>query len=121
MLQDIKIIGATLMKAGNIELYKQLLDYQADSQNLIEENLKLKEEIRELKEKFLIQSELEFINNQYFRNRDGHKLGPYCSRCWDAESKLVNLHITKNEFSDCPNCKVRIFEDNTSNHWGFYD
>ncbi|NMO97465.1 hypothetical protein [Paenibacillus lemnae] len=108
MLQDIKVIGATLMKAGNIELYKQLLDYQADAQKLIDENMKLKEENRVLKEKLMIQSELEFRNNQYFRIKDGIKLGPYCTRCWDAESKLINLHQSNDGYSDCPSCKVSV-------------
>lgn len=115
MWEEIKNIGNLLMKAGNIELYKQLLDFQAEAQRHIEENYRLKEEIKELKGQLETTGELEFKNNQYFRAINGKKYGPYCSCCWDRDYKLINLHVaTSSGYSDCPSCKTRIYHDENS-------
>lgn len=111
MWEAVKDIGSILKVAGNYDLYKSLLDIQAETQKYLEENFKLKEEIKELKEHMQIADELEFKDNQYFRVQDGKTYGPYCSCCWDRDHKIVNLHKTTYGYSDCPSCKTRIHHD----------
>jgi hypothetical protein len=114
MWEAIKDIGSLLYKAGNSELYKQLLDFQAEAQKHIEENIKLKEEIKELREQMQTAGELEFRDNQYFRMIDGKIQGPFCSCCWDRDHILINLHKTTYGYSDCPSCKTRIHNNEKS-------
>lgn len=54
---------------------------------------------------------LEFSGNMvfeapfYWNGEGGGKEGPYCSRCWDAETKAVHLHKTDPlGYWTCPKC-----------------
>lgn len=40
----------------------------------------------------------------FFETSDGQE-EPFCSRCWDADCKLVRLHIGDDGVATCPQCK----------------
>jgi hypothetical protein len=72
----------------------QLLAIQATVFALLDEN-------RELKQRLTTQQQLTFRKNAYWV---GDNEGPYCSRCWDAENKLVRLHLRQGYSDQCPSC-----------------
>ncbi len=111
ILETAKSIGATLKKIGNIELYQQILDLQAQALELLEENAALKREVQVLKEKAALAGSLRFEHNALWRAAAENKWeGPLCSKCWDADEKLVHLHELREEPGAflCPACRSTV-------------
>lgn len=105
IVDNIKDVVSVVQQAGNLELYQKLLDLQRDALGLVEENFALKKENNTLRETDKLESELVAENSAYWRGAE--KVGPYCTRCWDAERKLVHLHPDGNPaYFRCPNCKA---------------
>jgi hypothetical protein len=90
-----------VQKIDNIELYRKILDLQSDALKMVEENGKLKEEIKELEKAFQIKDQLIFENNHYYVLKDDSKDGPYCTYCWDKDRKLVRLHKDDHDWWWC--------------------
>lgn len=81
-----------VQKAGNLELYKMLLDLQKDANDLLEENRLLKEKIRSIENIKDMNQNLIFTNNCYYRKSENEKIdGPFCSTCWDNHNKLIRM------------------------------
>lgn len=95
------------------DLRMKITDLYGQNIDLKEENHKLRTSLQEIKERSKINSELKHKDNHYFKGEDG----PFCTKCWDADSKLIRLHNggTSNgeTYFTCPNCK-------TSTHTGEY-
>lgn len=89
---------------------------------LVDENLALKNENFELKKKFdrmsemkKLESELIFKDNLYYRKKeDGAEDGPFCSKCWDDEKKMIRMvrkgGTNQHFYNECPKCKNLIYE-----------
>ena len=109
ILDDLKSIGKVLQEAGKIDLYQKILDIQARALEMLEKIRKLEKEKQELKEKLEIKENLEYDNENsayWVKKGEMEKDGPFCSRCWDVDKKLVRLHPTSVEGSlACPQCK----------------
>ncbi|MBP1931977.1 hypothetical protein [Ammoniphilus resinae] len=108
IIGDIKSIGEIVQKADNIELYRKILDLQYEAMNVIEQLNELKEENRILKEKLKTVENLTFKGNMYFKNGVNE---PFCSKCWDADSKLVRLHGDGAGWFQCPLCKTIVHNE----------
>lgn len=90
-----------VQKIDNIQLYKTILDLQADALKMVEENGKLKSQVQELEEAFKIKDTLVFENNHYYVAKGETKDGPYCTYCWDKDRKLVRLHKDDHDWWWC--------------------
>ena len=90
-----------VQKIDNIELYRKILDLQADALKMVEENGKLRDRIKELEAAFVIKDTLVFEDNHYFVVKDGTKDGPYCTLCWDKELNLVRKHKDSHDYWWC--------------------
>ena len=107
LLEDLKSVVGTIQKIDNIELYRQILDLQNEVLQVVTENTELKSRVAKLIEEADLQRSLRFEFNTYW---SGETLetsdGPFCSKCWDADHKLVRLHlVTPNpNYSRCPVC-----------------
>lgn len=93
ILENLKEAVTLVQRIDNIELYRKILDLQAEVLALVQENTELKQKAR-------ITEELAFRNNSYWREDKG----PFCSRCWDADGKLVRLVVRGPYHPQCPNC-----------------
>lgn len=60
LLDEIKSLATTIKQIDNIELYRKILDLQAEAMQLLEEKAAVEKENRELREKLTIQGELKF-------------------------------------------------------------
>lgn len=112
VISEIQAIGKILQKAGNIELYKKLLAIQERALEIMEQNESLRDENSKLKEKLKIKGSLRFENNMYYEvdEKGNKKDGPFCSRCWDKEDKLIRIHKPdENRLTRvywCPECRT---------------
>jgi len=96
---DIKDIAEVLQKADNIELYKQVLNLQADAMKILDDNRELKEKVHDLEEKLKIQEDVEFKDNAYWKKSDDD--GPFCVPCWDGKGQLMRMIDDEGNVS-CP-------------------
>jgi hypothetical protein len=101
VIDTVKDVALLVQKVDNIDLVKHVLALQQDVLSLVEENRALKNENRGLKEQAATREKLKFLQNSYWTD-DGD--GPFCSRCWDAETKLVRLHKMRGASPSCPSC-----------------
>lgn len=88
------------------DLRMKITDLYGQNIKLEEENHKLRTNLQEIKERSKINSELTHKDNHYFIGDDG----PFCTKCWDADDKLVRLHegspANGQRYFTCPNCKT---------------
>jgi regulator of replication initiation timing len=110
IVDNVKDVAKIVKQIDNIELYKKILDLQAEAMKLVGENTELKNEIRSLKEKLSLKETLKFRYNVYWRVKDDSKEeGPFCSKCWDTEEKLVHMIIKDDDsWARCPACRLAI-------------
>lgn len=99
VLDTLKETVGLIQKVDNIELYRRMLDLQAQVQALVDDN-------RSLKERLAIRDQLSFRENSYFRGDEG----PYCSPCWDTRGILVRLHVRADHYPQCPSCKSQAVD-----------
>ncbi len=116
VMDIVKSLAQTIRQIGNIELYRQILDLQAGIMDMLDENLLLKQEIRQLKDKRATQESLRFEDNVYWKKDPDGAERAYCSCCWDTKERLVRLH--KQEIYEpagvkahrwyCPGCEKGV-------------
>jgi regulator of replication initiation timing len=106
VLDTIKDVATLVQKADNIELNHKILELQQQVGVLLDENRELRAANRVLTERADIQNSLIFKDNMYWRTIDDRVEGPYCSKCWDGEEKLMRLQVLGNEAQYCPLCKI---------------
>lgn len=110
VIDDIKSISKIVNQMGNTALYQQILDLLAKIMEMQEQLNKCREENKDLQAKIKIKGKLKFENNAYWiaDNKGKIKEGPFCSRCWDVNHKLIRF-IPKgliNNVVECPECKI---------------
>jgi hypothetical protein len=99
-------------KAGNIELYQNLLNLEHDMQDMQQENYELKKQLQEIQDSNNLENEMEVSEDKksFFRNHNDEKSGPYCPVCWQKDKKLSFL--THGGYKDidliCPICQYKI-------------
>ncbi len=104
MLKDARNLATG---ANDLQLLSKLLEIQAVVFDLYDENRELRLQLEEVERNNQIGSELEYKEESYFRNGEG----PYCTRCWDVDNKLVRKKATtigmemRQGKYKCLNCK----------------
>ncbi|MBR4507319.1 MAG: hypothetical protein IKP24_02170 [Alphaproteobacteria bacterium] len=72
----------------NVALKSIILDLQGELLQLQQDNLELKQMLRNQED-----YRMEFFNDVYWNVlSNGEKDGPFCSACWDKDKKAVRLH-----------------------------
>lgn len=106
---SIRLVQEALKEAGRIDLYSKLLEIHEKALEIQEENRELKVENSALKERLRLVGQLRLTENNSYLQYDeaGVKVGgPYCTRCWDSDRKLINLHWHGFQHLVCPACKT---------------
>lgn len=105
-----KDVISIAQKAGNLDIYRQLLDLSAQALELQAENAKLKEENTELrKAKDLDQDIIRHKHPFITLKNDGQSI-PYCAICWAKENKLYQMSMYDDyggTYVRCINCENR--------------
>lgn len=104
ILDTLKEAVGLIQKVDNIDLYRRMLELQTQVYSLVEEN-------RALKERLTVREQLTFKGNAYWMGDSG----PFCSRCWDVEWKLVRIHASRAGIvPSCVNCATSVSDPNAA-------
>jgi len=103
-------------EAAESERQEQLVKLRETTQELEQENLALREEIKRLREEEQPQPSLEFSENVYWLLSDSKREGPFCPRCYTEHHRLATLldgsHFVGKTRWICPVCN-RVFDSET--------
>jgi len=103
-------VGKILDIIKDPDLKIKINDLYRENIELKEENYNLKKRIDKFEDIADIKSRLIHENNHYFVKSGDDKDGPFCTKCWDSDSKLVRLHkgeeFNGQEHYSCPNCNT---------------
>lgn len=111
LYEGLKDLAKVVQQADNIELYSKLLDLSAQALDLQAEIVKLKQENEELREKRVLNSQIERHEDAYITLKDDKQKIVYCSVCWDREKKLIQGQKNDNGRCFCGNCKNYYYYD----------
>ncbi|MCH7690915.1 MAG: hypothetical protein IIA17_07725 [candidate division Zixibacteria bacterium] len=97
---------------GRMDLYEKLLDYRAESVDLREQNLTLKQQILELNNHRELDNSIVFHDGVHWITNDEKTQGnvptPICPRCWDVDKVVVRQKLGRYGSSGssftCKNC-----------------
>ena len=97
MLPDYKEIAELLKKGLTLEAQEKIMSLREGALVLQEENLNLRERVKQLEMELSLARNLVFKENGYWLSKsDGSCDGPFCSVCYDDKQKLVRLHAGRN-------------------------
>lgn len=100
VIETVKDIGVLVQKLDNVDLVKRLVELQEQVYTVVVDNRDLKERVQNLLTQLATRDQLVFRKNSYWRQDEG----PFCSRCWDADSQLIRLHTRQGYDPRCPKC-----------------
>jgi len=104
VIEDIKEVVKLVQSIDNIDLYRKILDLQAEVTGLVQDKLQLAQQVQDLTDKLAIKGSLEFRDEGYWRKcDDGKEDGPFCTACWDSDKKLVRSLLVRGVYG-CPVC-----------------
>jgi regulator of replication initiation timing len=107
---DAPTIAKVLKEANRLDLYEQVFNMRTEMLEMQEANKKLKEENEELTSKLKIKEEIIPKNDCYWINKNGQEDGPFCSKCFDDDSKLMRLHYSGEDgYYICPKCENGVY------------
>ena len=112
-IQKLREIAQKIKDADTLNLIADLKlalgELKIQFADLLEDNQKLKSEIKGIQENSILRSKLILKNSAYYLENppEGYTKGGYCVRCFDAENKLITLtqHISWHGCTKCDNCK----------------
>lgn len=116
VIDTLKDVISIAQKADNLDLYRKLLDLSAQALDMQSEIANLKEENARLKRKQDLSSSIQRHKESFITLEGEEPMLRYCSHCWDADEKLVQLLCDEysGEFT-CPHCKMQGVFDKAKN------
>lgn len=78
-------------KGSNLEAEQKLQELQEAFIELKSENLDLREQLLEFREKSKIKDDLFYEAPFYYKKEEDSTDGPFCQKCFDDQSKLIRL------------------------------
>jgi hypothetical protein len=94
-IDTMKDVVTLVQKLDNIDLTNKILELQAAALEEQEETSRLLARVEELERARDVSERLTFEDKRYWLDaEDEDRDGPFCSRCWDVDRKLVRLHLT---------------------------
>lgn len=105
-VDTVKDLAKLVQQLDNIEIVQKVLTLQSDMMELQDHVQALKEENRQLKKQLQQKDELDFKNNMYWRTIGDTQEGPFCTKCFDSEGKIIRLHGDDDRGYKCPECKI---------------
>lgn len=113
MIETAKDITKLAQQLGSIEIQEKVIELQSQMLDLQKEVQTLRVENRALKDTEKIDQELTLEENAYWqRSAPATRQGAFCTRCWDAERKLIRMK-DHGSARKCPKCG-NFFETSTS-------
>ena len=106
ILDNAKQVAKAVEEIHNLELYQRVLSLHSDIIELVEQNNRLRDENKELKETVALTKAMIFRPPFFYQEGDPT---PYCPACWEGNHKAAHLMYSHEEETcirwDCPTCK----------------
>ncbi|MGH9451530.1 MAG: hypothetical protein ACRD11_13490 [Terriglobia bacterium] len=94
ILDNVREVSKAIEEIHNLGLYQRVLNLHSDIVQLVEENIALRSENKELKKTIETKGKLEHrVENYYLIQEDGSSDGPFCTICYDVDGKLVHMKV----------------------------
>lgn len=113
ILENAKEIANLIKKAGDIDLYRKIVELEGEIVGLTSRNLELEVKNSDLARQLEIKALLEFTAPFYYSKDDQI---PYCPRCWESEGRALHLSKVVEDFQ-CPQCKIVFFRNQNNGDW----
>jgi ribosomal protein L37AE/L43A len=111
LLPNYTDIVELLKKGSTIEAQEKIMELREGALALQEENINLKEQIKELESELNKKKEIQWEAPFYWTINGDSKEGPFCQKCNDSESKLIRLQRIEEGNWHCKSCNNNFFED----------
>ena len=105
---------AVAQQADNIPLVEKMIDAQKQIFDLVDENHRLRDQIKQLEETSEIASKIERHDDAYITLADDPDKRIYCSCCWDTKKMLVQGQKTGVGTYTCPSCGTNAYYDRSA-------
>ena len=102
---------AVAQQVDNIPLVEKLIEAQKQILDLVNENQKLREQIKEMQGTTDIAGKIERHEDAYITLADDPDKHIYCSCCWDTKKMLVQGQKTGVGTYRCPSCGTNAYYD----------
>lgn len=108
----VKVLLNLAKAAGNVELQEKVVELSSSLLELAGDNASLHAQVKELHDKLSVQAAVSFHDGAYWKGESGPpENGPFCSKCWDDERKLLHM-IPRSTDDDgvyyCPKCMQQV-------------
>jgi hypothetical protein len=90
LLENMKEVADLIKKAGDIDLYRKIVESEGEVMELTREKRMLEDRVRELEKLLALQKQMIFKPPFYWQ--EGHET-PYCPACWEARKMAVHLTL----------------------------
>jgi hypothetical protein len=95
-----------LLKKGSLsEAQQKVVELREGALELQEENIGLRERIKELEGILDVRESLEWNQPYYWLRRGQRREGPFCQQCYDSTGKLIRLQGDGKGWWECKTCK----------------
>ena len=117
IIDNAKDIAGLIKKMGDIELYRKIVELEAEAIDLTKQLMEKDVKIGQLEDALSLKDTLVCKNSAFWKVDDSGNIvdGPYCSTCWEVDSKacrIISTHLPKGVtgarwgWVQCPKCKV---------------
>lgn len=108
LIEDIKDVAGIVSKAGNMDLYRKILDLQAEALDLSEKLREKDKKIEQLEEAFALKGKLKLLRHAYYVIDDGGNLidGPFCTKCYDVDKVTCRIIPMGAGQVQCQRCRL---------------
>jgi len=110
-LERVKELASLIQKIGDIKLYDQIVELQADVVKLSTRNVELEQRCTELEAQLSRKKSVRHERGLYCGENDPI---PFCPLCWETSNKLVHLSgpqplVEGGEMWECHSCNNDYF------------
>ena len=92
LIENTKEIAGLIKKLGDIDLYRKIIELEAEIIDLSRDKHELAREVESLREKQKVRAEMRFTDPFYYRASDPI---PFCPRCWESDEKLIHMRSSE--------------------------
>jgi hypothetical protein len=106
LLENMKEVADLIKKAGDIDLYRKIVESEGEVMELTREKRMLEDRVSELEKLLALQKQMIFKPPFYWQEGDET---PYCPACWEARKTAVHLTFDfdnpRRTKWDCKSCQ----------------
>lgn len=108
IIENIKGVADIVRGAGNMDLYRRILDLQAEALDLTARLRERDQKIEQLEEAFALKGTLKLLHHVYYvADADGNLVdGPFCTKCYDVDKTKCRMVPMGGGQVQCQRCKL---------------